>query len=129
TLGFRSKVPLTGTSNFLTVPREFSILSELNLFRGGADWSALFAARAREAAQKANVEAAFLDVEAQAVQALVMAIQRKQEVKLRAEIVGHRSQLLKIAEQRYSRGYLPLQEVDKLSIDLSNAQTKLAYVE
>lgn len=81
--------------------------------------------RYEESSQKSRVDASTLTVEKDAIQVLIAAIQRKKEVEVNSSIVKNQSELLKIAQERYQRGYLPLQESEKIAVDLSNAQASL----
>jgi outer membrane protein TolC len=129
TLTLIAKEPLTGTTNFLTVPRQVELTSQWNLFRWGADIAGINSADAEQEAQKAAIKATVIRIEDEGVRALVGKIQRRMEVQVNAEIVKIRIELLKIAQERYQRGYLALQEVEKLKVDLENSRASLYNAE
>lgn len=129
-LRFLPNVSLSATmplsNNFLTNPQSVSINSNLNLFRWGADYFGLLASISGEESQRFAVAAKILIAEQEAVNALISEIQRVKEVDIYIEIVRNQAELLKIAQKRYQRGFLPLQEVEKLNVELANAKASLA---
>jgi outer membrane protein TolC len=106
--------------------RQVEAVSQLNLLRWGADYELALAASSDEATQKALVDDTVLRTQDGAVVALVGYIQRKKEIAITQDIVRMQTDSLAIAQQRYAAGYLPLQEVEKVSVDLSNANSRLA---
>lgn len=97
----------------------------LNLFRSGADSariSSALAAREREARLLSNE---VLKAEDEAMTALVDVIRQEQEVEILRKSAQLKQESLDIARQRYDKGLLPLQEVEKVEIELDNAQARL----
>lgn len=100
-------------------------VAEMNLIRFGADLAAWSAATADEHAQEATTRAVRLRAEDEAVKALAAMIQKSQEQSVLEKIVNVQAELAKIAQQRFARGFLPRQEVDKVTVDLDNARARL----
>lgn len=113
-----------GTSASAAASRQIEGTATLNILRFGADFANLMAADDLVESQRLLVEAKTLSVEDSAVRALLDAIERRKELGLYKQISDSQQELLLIAQQRYARGLLPVQEVDKLTIDLANAQAR-----
>lgn len=116
-------------SNSNTIDRQLVGTASLNLLRFGADLAAFRAADAAYAQQEALLLSTRLQVEDQGVRALIAMIQRHKEIEILKQIVDARSELLRIARERYKRGFLPLQEVDKLNIDLEITRARMRDTE
>lgn len=101
------------------------ILTNLNLFRFGADYELLEAAKHDERQQEALVRAAVIQAEDQGVRTLVGVIQRRLEIDVYQRQVRIREETLQVADERYRRGFLAEQEVRKVKVDLSNARSRL----
>jgi outer membrane protein TolC len=101
-------------------------VADLNLFRFGADFAGLQAGRADGRAQEAQLQNAILLAEEEAVRAIALYLERKHSTEISEKFVGSQADLLRIARERYKAGYLPQQEVDKVSIDLENEKSRLA---
>ncbi len=129
-LYFLPTFSLTGTmpvsDNFLTPPRSIGINSKLNLFRFGADYLGLLSSKLTEESKKYELNSKILIAEREAVGVLITEIQRMKEVEISSKVVQDQVNLLGIAQERYQRGYLPFQEVEKLMIDLENSKASLA---
>ena len=117
-----AREPLNGTESFLSSNRQVEMRAQLNVFKWGADYLGVKLANAEQASQEAALDATVLQVERDGVQSLIREIQRKKELVIHSQIVQIRTELLKIARERYDRGYLAIQEVEKLTVDLSNAK-------
>lgn len=98
--------------------------ANLNLFKFGADSARMSQANHSVKAQEAKLSDVVLQSEAEAVNALVDYIQNKASYEITQEILKSRQRLLKIANLRYTKGLVPQEEVDKVSIDLDNAQAQ-----
>jgi outer membrane protein TolC len=109
--------------------RQLEGVAQLNLFRWGADYKNWQAATADEESQSRLLEDAYLRAQDSAVSVLVAYIQRKKEVEVAGYIVKMREDSLAVAKQRYAGGYLPQQEMEKVSVDLDNASARLADAE
>lgn len=106
--------------------RQLEGVAQLNLFRWGADYKNWQAASSDEANQQSLIEDAYLRTQDGAVNLLITYIQRSKEVSVADSIVKMRQDSLAIAKQRYNGGYLPQQEMEKVSVDLANASANLA---
>lgn len=124
-LSVDGRQPIWSTGPFIFQQQQLQITSQWNLFRWGADYMGLRAAQYEESSQHAQVDAAILKTEGNAIQVIVLEIQRKKEVEINTSIVSYQVELSQIAEERYKRGYLPEQEAEKVTIDLSNAKASL----
>lgn len=94
----------------------------VNLFRFGADVAGLHAADAELDSQVAALKDTELKAESEAVEALVDVVFKQRRLKILREKVESTRRYLEIAQARYKRGALPLQDVDKVTIDFDNAQ-------
>lgn len=124
TLSLIGSVPLA--DNPFNSPQTFAISLQWNLFRWGADYFGLRAAHLNEDSQKFAVDSTVLSTEQDAVQVIITKIQRVKEVDIYSKIVKSQTELCKIAQERYKRGFLPLQEVQKVTVDLANSKASLA---
>lgn len=106
--------------------RNVLLTAKLNLFRFGADAAALSAALSDAESENARLDSVKLSEESAAVRALIQRIERAREVGFLQDLVGLNSKAHEIAQQRYARGLLPVQEVDRVSIDLSEAKARLS---
>lgn len=95
-----------------------------NLFRSGTDFAALKGANHDIDASEESLNDQKLKAEDDAASILIGFISRSLERDLIAQIVGLKVDSVKIARERYSRGLLAQQEVDKTQIDLDNAQAR-----
>ncbi len=100
--------------------------ADLNLFRFGGDIAAMSAASSEEKAANAQVKEKLLKAEADSSRLIFQWLQAMQEKEITVTIRDRRKEILEIAEKRYERGLLPLQEVEKFRIDLDNALARLA---
>jgi outer membrane protein TolC len=98
----------------------------MNLWHWGADAASWRAATQDELEQAALVEDAYLRAQDGGATALVTLIQRRFETQVAADVVKANRESLAIARQRYARGYLPLQETQKVEVDLANSEALLA---
>jgi outer membrane protein TolC len=113
----------------LRTSQHAELQADLNVFRFGADYALLKAAQNDEAQEKELLSNTVLQTEEQAVEALVGAIQARLELDVLQRQVKVRNESLKIAQERYDRGFLADQEVRKVLIDASNAQSRLSQSE
>ncbi len=98
--------------------QSYLVNSQLNIFKFGADWSGRGAARMNYEAKSAALAEYQLQFEATFSEKLLRYISFKKLLRIKEEQHASQKRLLEIANQRYQRGYLARQEVDKLSIDL-----------
>jgi outer membrane protein TolC len=101
--------------------RTYELNANINLFRFGADAAAMRAAAGEVDTQKLRVLEKTITAEQDAVKSLVDVIQNEQALNVLRRIVDIRTKLLGIANERFNRGLLARQEVDKISIDFDNS--------
>jgi outer membrane protein TolC len=99
---------------------------KLNVFRFGADVKGWQAASDDEDTQTFRLADTILKTEQNAVIAMVGEIQGLQNVQILSSIVKKEQELLQIGRERYQRGLLPEQEVNKIEVDMENASARLA---
>lgn len=109
--------------------RGFEAVGTLNVFRFGADLAGMRAASREEEAQELSITDALIKAEAGGVQALVGLIQARLELGVQRQIVAFWDDFLKTGRERYRRGLLAQQEVDKITVDYDNAQAQLGDAE
>jgi outer membrane protein TolC len=103
-----------------------NVVGKLNLLHFGADVKGWQAANGDEDSQTLKLSYTYLTTEQLAVQGLVNEIQGLLETEVLASIVKKEQELFNIGVERYKRGLLPQQEVDKIEIDMENASSHLA---
>lgn len=96
-----------------------------NLFRSGTDFAALKAANRDVDASEESLRDQKLKAEDDAATALITFIRVTRTRELIEQIVGIKQESLKIAKERYAKGLLAQQEVDKVQIDLDNSRARL----
>ena len=102
------------------------ISSNLNLFRFGADYDGVSASKAAIEAEEQTLLQTELSVEAQAATFLLTYLSKNlEESVLQRDLRAH-EEYARVAKQRFDQGYLSRQELDKVRIDLSNAQARVA---
>jgi outer membrane protein TolC len=109
--------------------KQYGVSSSMSLFRFGADYYRIQSASQNEAKSKLNYQNAFLDREQFYVQALGESLSQSKQLQILRESVTQRKNYFRIAQLRYQQGLLSKQEVDKIMIDLSNAEARLADTE
>lgn len=131
TVSANAKASVNGdpSSVRLRTSQHAEVQADLNVFRFGADYALMRAAQNDEAQQKGLLGNTVLQAEELAVQTLIGAIQAKLELDVLRRQVKTREESLQIAQKRYERGFLAEQEVRKVLIDESNAQSRLAQGE
>jgi outer membrane protein TolC len=101
-------------------------VAKYNLIHWGADVANLRAANSDVRMQKSTYETTRFNTEDAGVSALVNEIENLQTIDVNVGIVEIQTNLLKVARARFEKGYLASQEVDKILVDLDNAQASLA---
>ena len=99
--------------------------ANLNLFKGGADWASLTQADAAEKAQALAVKNEELKTDVNASDLIFKSIYIRESLRIQNEIFKLKEEALKILRERYSAGRIPLQEVVKSEVDLSQQQNRL----
>ena len=115
---------LPGDLSYGATSKSADLVATLNLFRMGADWAGTAASEKERQSQEFKVSASALKAEDEAARSLISWTQSSLETRVLQEIVHSRSELLGIAQQRYQQGLLAMQEVNAVSVDLQNAESK-----
>lgn len=105
-----------------TETKSLAATTTLNIFRFGADLARLDSTRYAYNSQRALLRAQELETEKDIVAALVSIVQKSQRLRVAQTTLDYSKRLLDIAQARFQRGVLPREEVDQVSIDLSNAE-------
>lgn len=120
---------VSDASGSRTTRRGLGAVASLNLFKFGSDFSAMAAAGAENRSQSHQLADTILKAEAEAVRVVVAYVQAALEVETIKGISGIRDEALKIAKERYGRGLMAAQEVEKLSVDLDNSKARVSDAE
>ncbi len=123
-ISLRSYFPVN--FNALNVSKSVAFNGEWNLFRGGGDYFALRQAMLSEESAQWGVDVAWLEAEQEAVEKMVFAIRSFKEVIIFQKMIHTQEQALKLAQERFAKGFLPVQELQKIEIDLANTGASLA---
>jgi outer membrane protein TolC len=100
----------------------------LNIFRSGGDLAGLRGAERALAGSRYQLSAERQSAEKETVQLLTGYIARVLERKITERSVEFKQDSLRIANERFARGLLPMQEVHKVAIDLDNIKAKLSDI-
>jgi outer membrane protein len=122
-------IPLaTSTTNSIT-GRSAAVTASLNLFRSGGDIAGAKAAsrNVRSTRERSSLERQ--GVETDAVDALVNVIARAKEREITSKLLKVQDESMRVAKERFNKGYLPSQEVDKVAIELENARAQVTDAE
>lgn len=113
--------------NTLTTSEGNSLNAELtwNLFRGGADGNSMSDAEARKKAQELQVLNEALRVEIKASDLIFKALYLTETQRIQEQLLKLKEESLKIVKDRYYQGKLPLQEVTKSEVDLTQQKNRL----
>jgi outer membrane protein TolC/preprotein translocase subunit SecF len=104
--------------------REGKASLNLNLFRGGADFYGIESSSLDLDAHKNSLRALRFEEEERLGGILLDYIASQMQLQTSRKNLQSRQNYYRVAEQRFSQGYLSRQEVDKLFIDLSYAQAR-----
>lgn len=110
---------------FVGPVRSGAVSARLNLFRSGGDVAAYRAAKRDQEASRERLGSESQVAEREAAEALVAVIGRTQQKNILEKIVQLQADSLRVARDRYAKGLLPQQEVDKVGIELENARARL----
>jgi outer membrane protein TolC len=114
-----------GSGTYSGAQQSGALTSSINLFRWGADVKQLEGAREDLNFQQNSLGNVKLLTEELAVETLSDQIQTGQEITVLKKNADAFHLYLEIAQQRFSHGLLPSQEVDKVALDFSNAEARL----
>jgi outer membrane protein TolC len=98
----------------------------LNVFRFGADRAALKAAKAAREYERSLLEQSQLKAEQEGAELLIEYVSSRQQIAIFNKRLEYTRELLSIAQLRYKKGLLPLEEASRIEIDLSNEDAQLA---
>ena len=116
-----------GQGEFYLGPRQGADLkARVNLFKAGGDLAGVRAARADVATQGETLHRETQGAEDDAANALINYIAQARLVDIEQKLVDVRTESLRIARERFKKGLLPQQEVDKTAIDLDITVSGLA---
>lgn len=102
---------------------------EMNLLRGGSDFFALRSAREAEKAQNLQVQNSELSVELQGARLIFRRLHLLDMFSIQLELLKLKQEALQIGRSRYEQGKIPLQEVTKMEVDLSQQQNVVRQAE
>lgn len=104
-------------------------VSTWNLFRSGSDMAGLDAADRELKSSQERLGVERQATEEEAAQGLIDVIAKEKSRQIVEKIVRLKEESVRVARERYQRGLLPLQEVDKTGIDLENSRARLIDAE
>ena len=90
----------------------------LNLYRAGSDWNTLESRKSAKLAQQLQLENESLRVELRAADFIFKSIYLIQSKKIQDDLLKLKEDALRILNDRFHQGQLPLQEVRKSEVDL-----------
>lgn len=96
-----------------------------NLYRFGADSALADSASAQNLSEEIALERTLLEVEEQAIEALVALIQTQSELEIYERQLEIQKRAETIAKKRYQKGLMALEESQKITIDLENDRVRL----
>lgn len=104
----------------------FTANATMNLFRFGADHQGSEAQHSLETAAQAKLDQTRLDREKFAVQTLVNYLGFVHEADILGQLEKMQLESQKVAQRQYDTGRIPVQEVQKITIDLENVRSRVA---
>jgi outer membrane protein TolC len=93
--------------------------ADWNLFRSGRDYFGWRAAAEGKTAQEFQVKNEELNVELQGAKLVFRRLFLRDVQRAQSELLGLKTETLRIGRSRYSQGKIPLQDVVKMEVDLS----------
>lgn len=106
-----------------------ALVGRMNLFRSGGDVAALKAADGDLRSQKEKLLSETQGAQEDAVQTLTQVIARTMQKRIIQRILVLKQDSLRVAKERFDRGLLPQQEVEKVRIEVENARARLTDAE
>ncbi len=122
-VGQRGNSVADGAANVAS--QSAALNSTLNIFKWGADKNNLDASQSDLGAQKESLEDIKFQTEQLGVETLSSEIVAEQKIEVLKRNADAYKNYFEIARQRFQRGLLASQEVDKVSLDFGNAQALL----
>lgn len=109
--------------------KQWGLAAQLNIFQFGRDYYLHQSRKAHLESTKNYFEGSYIDLENQYLTILFKNIFLVHKLELFEEIENLKKNTLKVAQQRFDRGNLPRQQVDKVSIDLANFESQKISLE
>lgn len=100
--------------------------ASVNLFRSGGDLAGIRAANKEIESGRKSLERETQTAQFEAVEALVQYIAQTRLVAIGEKLAEVRTDSLRVARERFTKGLMPQQEVDKTAIDLDITRSRLA---
>jgi outer membrane protein TolC len=117
----QTKINSNSTSNTNNITADLN----LNLFRGGSDWNQLNDAKAQKEAEKLQLLNEGLRVEITASDLIFKSLYLVEVERIQKEFLKLKEESLKIVNDRFHQGKLPLQEVTKSEVDFIQQKSKV----
>jgi outer membrane protein TolC len=111
----------TGSSNSYSLGWS----AELNLFRFGADYFQWRQADREVDSAQSSLETTLLSQEQVALESVVLWIEKNREREITQTVLELQKKSLEISRARFQRGMIPIQEVEKIEVDVSQAEILL----
>lgn len=108
---------------------QLGLAAQLNLFQFGRDYYLLQSHRAHFESQQLALTAALINIENSYLNLIFKGVSLSKKVALYLEIAELKLNTLKVAQQRFERGNLARQQLDKISIDLANFESQKLNLE
>ncbi len=96
-----------------------------NVFRGGADWNSFRGAKAQYKAQVLQVQNEIARVEVKASDLIFKSLFFSEIQKIQEQILKLKEESYKIVSNRYHQGQIPLQELTKSDVDLTQQKSRM----
>lgn len=109
--------------------KQLGLAAQLSLFQFGRDYHLWKSRQAGLEANQSAYEIAYIQIENQYLNLIFKNIYLTKKVDLYMEIESLKKKTLNVAEQRFERGNLPRQQVEKVSIDLANFESQRLSLE
>jgi outer membrane protein TolC len=106
-----------------------TVEAQLNLFRFGGDSSRIQEARLTRKQADLRISLASLETEARAAQILFQWIELERRLEGQRALYDSKKELLNVAQERFNRGQLPAQEVEKVRLDARNSEISIRQAE
>ncbi len=103
--------------------------ANFSLFRGGSDLFAASAANLQEESQKYQFESEVIGLENRVGRLLLQSLSLQESLSVQKSLLKLKEDSLRIGKERYSQGKIPLQELTKLELDLSQQKNRLRQAE
>jgi outer membrane protein TolC len=115
----RTNADLTSESDYLEADLTW------NLFRGGSDWNSMQDASAQKKVQELQVLNESIRVDVKAADLIFKSLYLSESYRIQEQLLKLKEESLKIVSDRFRQGKLPLQEITKSEVDLSQQKNKL----